>query len=433
VKKIILIIILSFFLHSQNFYANWVRLTGPLGCTVSSFAVNSPWIFAGVTGNTTYNGVYTSTNNGLSWVRSSLDTVSVLSLCSGAGASDVFAGVLESNDLPNIAVYHSINNGLTWVESLVDYDFIYSIYSLASHGGNIFAGDNGVIYSSYNNGLSWQKDTTEFAFTNTIFSLAISGSNIFAGTNGEGVYLSINNGMNWVQTNLDTERVYALTIKNLTTIFAGSDGYGGYGIYRSINNGSSWTQSLNNQRVFSLVNNGTIIIAGTDSAGVFVSTNDGLSWVQRNEGFQNVRFMPISSLLINGNDVYAGTGGFWIWKRSLTEFIGIKPISSEVPKDFSLSQNYPNPFNPSTNIKFEISNISPPFTGHPLGQGGQGGLTTLKIFDLLGREVANIVNEQLKPGSYEVTWEASNYSSGIYFYKLVAGDFVETKKMMLVK
>jgi hypothetical protein len=98
--------------------------------------------------------------------------------------------------------------------------------------------------------------------------------------------------------------------------------------------------------------------------------------------------------------------------------IGIVNINTNIPAGFELSQNYPNPFNPSTIIRFKIKDP---------------GLTTLKVFDILGREVAALVNEQLKPGAYEVDWNASNYSSGVYFYRLQTDDYAVTKKMLLIK
>ena len=96
----------------------------------------------------------------------------------------------------------------------------------------------------------------------------------------------------------------------------------------------------------------------------------------------------------------------------------INQVSSEIPERFSLYQNYPNPFNPTTNIKFDIQKTS---------------VTKLIIYNTLGREVATLVNEELKAGSYQTDWNGSNYSSGVYFYTLQAGDFIETKKMMLIK
>ncbi|MBE0570729.1 MAG: T9SS type A sorting domain-containing protein [Ignavibacteriaceae bacterium] len=91
---------------------------------------------------------------------------------------------------------------------------------------------------------------------------------------------------------------------------------------------------------------------------------------------------------------------------------------SNIPTEYSLSQNYPNPFNPSTNIGFRISDR---------------GYVSLKVFDILGNEVVTLVDEEKEPGVYEVQFDASNLSSGIYYYKLVSGNFIETKKMVLIK
>jgi hypothetical protein len=124
-----------------------------------------------------------------------------------------------------------------------------------------------------------------------------------------------------------------------------------------------------------------------------------------------------------------------------TSLTGVNKISSEIPKQFSLSQNYPNPFNPITKIKFAVPKtpLSPPFS-----QRGDvrrtGGFITLKVFDILGREIQTLVNEQLSPGTYEVEFDGTNYSSGVYYYTLSfrqagssTGDYVETKKMLLIK
>lgn len=106
--------------------------------------------------------------------------------------------------------------------------------------------------------------------------------------------------------------------------------------------------------------------------------------------------------------------------------ISVSEYSERVQTKFKLYQNYPNPFNPSTKIRFSI----PPY------KEGQGDVS-LKIYDILGREIATMVNEKLQPGSYEVDFDGSNYPSGVYFYKLSsiggAGDFTETKKMLLIK
>lgn len=101
-----------------------------------------------------------------------------------------------------------------------------------------------------------------------------------------------------------------------------------------------------------------------------------------------------------------------------TTIIGVNTVNSEVPSAFALSQNYPNPFNPVTNINFSIPKSS---------------FITLKVFDMLSREVSSLVNEQMTAGNYKVDWNANSSSSGIYFYTITAGDYKETKKMMLIK
>jgi hypothetical protein len=90
---------------------------------------------------------------------------------------------------------------------------------------------------------------------------------------------------------------------------------------------------------------------------------------------------------------------------------------------FYLHQNYPNPFNPVTKIRFQI----PAFVETTRR------VVSLRIYDVLGKEIAVLVNEELKPGTYEVEWNASNFSSGVYFYSLSTGEFIQTKKMVVVK
>lgn len=97
---------------------------------------------------------------------------------------------------------------------------------------------------------------------------------------------------------------------------------------------------------------------------------------------------------------------------------GINIISSQIPEVFSLNQNYPNPFNPSTKIQFSLPKASN---------------TKLIIYNLLGAEVSELVSGDLQPGIYEIEWNAGEYASGIYFYKLLTNDFIETKRMILMK
>jgi len=207
----------------------------------------------------------------------------------------------------------------------------------------------------------------------SVYSLAVSGNNIFAGTSINGIYVSTNNGTNWLQT------------------------------------------SLNNLYVNYLVTSENNIFAGTAN-GVYFSANNGASWIAKNQGFNVIP--SVSSLQITNNYIFAGTSFSSIWRRSLQEIIGIHSISSEVPYNFSLYQNYPNPFNPSTKIKFDIVKT---------------GFTSLKVYDIVGKEVQVLVNEKLKPGGYETTFDGAQLTSGVYFYRLSSGEYSETKRMLLVK
>jgi hypothetical protein len=113
----------------------------------------------------------------------------------------------------------------------------------------------------------------------------------------------------------------------------------------------------------------------------------------------------------------------WHFHSGLTE---VKEITALQPKVFSLQQNYPNPFNPSTRISFDLPSKS---------------FVSLKIFDLIGREVATLVSEELSAGSYAKQWNATRLPSGVYFYRLQArqtsggqtGSFIDTKKLILLK
>jgi hypothetical protein len=116
--------------------------------------------------------------------------------------------------------------------------------------------------------------------------------------------------------------------------------------------------------------------------------------------------------------VLRGQGEVLVTKPGLTNAVLKVHGGAEVPREFALSQNYPNPFNPTTAIRFQI-------TDH--------GLVTMKVYDVLGREVTTLVNDVKEPGAYTVRWDATGFASGVYFYRLVSGTFVQTKRLMLLK
>ncbi|MBN8571374.1 MAG: T9SS type A sorting domain-containing protein, partial [Ignavibacteria bacterium] len=163
---------------------------------------------------------------------------------------------------------------------------------------------------------------------------------------------------------------------------------------------------------------GSNVFAGTEKNGFFMSSDNGVSWtnINRNLGTR----ISVSRMFISGNDLYGATYTSSIVKAPLSSFIGIHQLSTELPDNFSLKQNYPNPFNPSTTINFSLK---------------ASGIVSLKVYDMRGTEIAELVNQKMNAGTFSFTFDASNYnlSSGVYFYKLQANEFEDVKRMVLVK
>ena len=395
--------IVFFILISLNSPAQWIQLDGILGGDVRSITALNSKIFAAYYEG----GIYSSTNNGLNWNYSGLSNRILYSLINNGVY--VFAGA-------STGVFRSTDNGLNW-NSLSGGAPLASVYAFTTSGSNIFAGVNNLIldpavYKSTNSGINW----TPANLTNqTVTALTTLNTNLFAGTYN-GIFLSTNLGQNWITVNngLSNYTIRALAVSGIN-IYAGTNS----GIYISTNNGLNWNNISNeftSQSILSVITYDSSVFVGTYSNGIYMTSNNGNNWIQKNQGFSQI--YHFKALYIYSNYIFAGTSGASVWRRSLSEIIGIQPISSIVPDKFSLSQNYPNPFNPTTNIKYQIKNNS---------------FVTLKVYDILGKEIATLVNEKLKPGEYESTFDGSSFSSGIYFYRLTCGDFTQTNRMVLIK
>ncbi|CAN5595159.1 hypothetical protein BH10BAC5_BH10BAC5_28030 [soil metagenome] len=174
--------------------------------------------------------------------------------------------------------------------------------------------------------------------------------------------------------------------------------------------------------IHALINQDTYYFAGLDlNTGVWISLNGGSTWLERNQGFPGIPSVGIASLCYHNGFMFAGVIGLSIWRRGYAELlspVGVQRIDTEIPKNYYLFQNYPNPFNPITNIKFSLS---------------QKSFVKLKILDLLGKEIAILVNEDLSAGVYKYDFNASLLPSGMYFYNLESENFSDTKKMIILK
>jgi len=160
--------------------------------------------------------------------------------------------------------------------------------------------------------------------------------------------------------------------------------------------------------------------------GCFKTTNGGVNWYRWNNGMPPANIITemsyIDSTSINGKFyVVAGTYGRSVWIRDVDgdDPNGVNNENNNIPAAYYLYQNYPNPFNPATTIMFDLP---------------KSGITKLLVYDITGRQTAVLVNdEKLGAGRHEVTFDGTNLSSGVYFYRIISGDYSDVKKMVLVK
>jgi hypothetical protein len=238
---------------------------------------------------------------------------------------------------------------------------------------------------------------------------------------------------------------------------------------RSTNNGQTWspavrvnTDALNNGKsqyfpAIHVDNGGGINVLyyddrGTtsDSATVYLarSTDGGNTWTDYRVTNYNFKPSPIGGLGqgYQGDNIGMTSLGNTLWPVWMDNSTGIYQIwtcpidittldvasEEDIPTKFELHQNHPNPFNPSTRIPFSVRGSRLEGDGSGFKVHGSS-VVTLKVYDVLGREVATLVDEEMSPGTYEVVWDASGMASGVYLYTMRAGDFVSTKKLVLLR
>jgi hypothetical protein len=322
-------------------------------------------------------------------------------------------------------VERSTDDGVTWVRSLdtvgLPYGGVYNAEAFAVRPPEVLVGGTGV-WSTSDEGVTWRclKAGAPLPYVN---ALAVIDSFVFAGGSHvvtgalPGVHRLRGSDTVWsfAGNGLPTPFYLKCLAARGTVLFAGSwDG----GIFRSTDYGTTWNQAnhgLTDSTILCLATAGSIVLAGTNSQGVFRLADDGTAWVPVNDGLPSRR---INALRIHGDFVFAGSGdNYGVWRRRLSE-VSVSDKEVELPVAYLLEQNYPNPFNPSTTINYELPKSSE---------------VRLIVCDILGREVSVLVDERKDTGVHEVKFDASGLSSGMYFYRLQAGDFVQTRKLLLLR
>lgn len=395
-------------LRSSDHGSTWTP-AGTIMNDISVFTLSSygSTILAGLNGG----GIFLSTDIGSTWASANKGLHNLRVNAVAVKDSSIFAiierrGILRTSDNGNH--WTKVDSGLTGWRQV----------GLAVSNSILFAGvAGGGVFKTTDNGDHWnQVGTTVWILGNT-WSLAAIDTNLFAGIIGQGVYRSTDDGEHWTPMNqgLAPKDASALAASS-TRLFAGTFHDG---VFRTTDLGTNWTainNGLGDLEIVALAVNGTNVFAQTLARGMYVSTNSGDSWSHADSSEEDYNIVSLAASQVN---LYAGTSGSGIVVRAVSDLTEVTRSGNPVPAVFSLEQNYPNPFNPTTEIRFSISKSS---------------IVDLKIFDLLGREVAVLVNsEQRSPGRYTVKWNGVSFASGVYFYRLRAGNFVATKKLVLLR
>ncbi|MGB2868368.1 MAG: T9SS type A sorting domain-containing protein [Bacteroidota bacterium] len=311
-----------------------------------------------------------------------------------------------------------------------------NVYAFASHKRLLYAGAETGLYTSDDNGLSWDSIKASSFPLDRVVTLLATGNNLLAGTGEQGLFLSTDFGTSWNAVNLVEGYVFVRRLSSTGgKVFVAaswmSPSVGSYaGVFVSTDDGISWSQVQvggsveGGFTIFDFVSSGTDLIEAVSISalgdrsryGVFKWSGSFKTWKNLSAGLQDSMVFRIAIL---GDALFAGTFNSGVWRRPLSELVTeVDRSSSGVPFEYMLEQNYPNPFNATTTLRLHLSTIK-----H----------VSLKIFDLLGREVATLVDHEMTPGAHEVQWDGSMQTSGLYICTLQSGTSFETRMMILLK
>ncbi len=375
-------------IKTTNSGSNWVLQTTTSGTIPSNFHfinINTGY-YAGIL-NSVNGGVYKTTNSGTSWTILSTGTIPT--------AEDVFF-LNESTGWvcgQSGTIIKTTNGGNNWTNQSSGTSLnIFEIYFADQNTGWVVAGDagnpsNGLILKTTNSGLNWYTQLTatglySINFNNNDIGVAVGkGGKIYkTTTSGELLPLA---------PTLISPSNNSTNVGLTPTLF-----------WNTVSGATSYKVLVSSMLTF-----GNVIDSAT------VTTN------QRTIPSGKLNVAATYYWKVLANNQYGSSPWSEAWNFS-TVITSIVKTELEIPKSFAVSQNYPNPFNPATSIKFAIPKFSS---------------VKITIFDIAGKELETIINEKLQAGTYQIEWNASKYSSGIYFYKIQTDNNTETKRMTLIK
>lgn len=422
-KKYLLsfILILLFITGGKETFAQWQEIPNLQYAQIYSFlTIRDSLVFVG--GDNAL--LLRSTDAGSAWQNVMgngfyIDTV--LSL--GKGLGYVFAG---SNGAGSM--FRSSDDGKTWSPANTGLPPDAEMNAFTFAGSKLFAATDRGVYSSADSGRTWKADTAGLNLHQLYpgqgggtVGITTAGSKLYTIASDAGeVFSSSVDTVSWTQVPSPSfTQGFDIDAIDTNIFIATQKGiylYGGNATWIPRNNGLPGSNSPDFTSCI-LTNNDIFLIAYISKNSFYYSMDLGQNWKQVNDSLFK-RGDYVNAIAVDNYFLFAGTqnGG---WRIPVSDIVtSVKNDEPNFPKSFYLYQNYPNPFNPTTTIRYEIPKAS---------------FVSLKIYDLLGREVATLVNGEKNAGSYEAKFDGSKLSSGIYFYRMKAGSFINTKKFVLLK
>jgi len=442
---------------STNNGFNWINVGSDIRSNEIEFINSSTGISVGSNGQ-----VYRTTNSGVNWIRTTPTTIFenylwsvefVTATTGFAGGSNSLLKTTNAGNnwflMPRIpgdqidftdentgyaanvdTMYKTTNCGLNWINLNYGQPGQINEISFINNNTGFYIGKYNILKKTTDGGNSWTQITGYggnyqecMHFVNE--NLGFIGRDDY--TLGWGISRTTNGGLNWdFQTFPNVNYfIWDIFFINESTCFFTTINQ----IYKTTNSGNNWYSVYSSNIYNYFVDiysiqfvNSSVGYAAASGGKVFKTTDGGEIWKLHNS-ITNYTLSGLHFTDVNTGYFVGGDGVILKTTNGCGDPIGIQPISTNIPERFRLYQNYPNPFNPLTNLKFAI----------PPGVSSRNEITTLKIFDILGKEVAVPVNEILSPGEYEIEWDARQYPSGVYFCRMSHGSNVFTVKIVLLK